>query len=194
MIAKTAKLDAKVTAIMFLALFGFLLSLALPVIWVAAEAEESGGGVRVWRGVSDQEFEGTPDTEFDGIPEEVEAAPDEVEEAPEEVAEEESAPEPTTTTKSTKKRKRQGIRVHTARGRAGPALYRTHRAGQRSRGPDTYRTRHRAGGYPTGGDYRMHRAGTWGTGEMVTHRAGQGETGKIKTHRAGSRMRQTRLQ
>lgn len=192
MIARASKLDTKVTAIILLALFGFLLALALPVIWVPAEAEESGGGVRVWRGVSDQEFEGTPDEAFEGIPEEVEAAPDEVEEAPEEIAEEESAPEPKTTTQRARKKKREGIRVHGAQGRSKPLL-KTHRAGQRSRGVPTYQTRHRAGGYPTGGNFRTHRAGTWGTGKMVTHRAGQGETGKIKSHRGGVPMRETRV-
>ena len=177
MIASSSKLDAKVTAIMFLALFGFLLSLALPVTRLPAVAEESGGGVRVWRGTSQGPAFGEV-----------------AEEAREAAEAEASEPPPAPATPRAKKRRRDGIRVHGAQGRAGPALYRTHRAGQPSRGVPTYRTRHRAGGYPSGGYIKTHRAGTWQGGRIRTHRAGQGETGKIKSHRGGVPMRTTRVQ
>ena len=179
MIASSSKLDAKVTAIVLLALSGFLLSLVLLVLRFPAVAEELGAGVRVWRGASQEPA-------FGEVAEEArEAAEAEASEPP---------PAPARATPRAKKRRRDGIRVHGAQGRAGPALYRTHRAGQWSRGVPTYRTRHRAGGYPTGGYIKTHRAGTWQGGRIVTHRAGKGETGKIRTHRAGSRMRTTRVE
>ena len=80
MIASRSNLDARVAAIMFFALFGFMLSVALPVLKFPAIAQESDGtGIRVWRGTSQDTDFGDAVAEEDEVAAEDEVATEEVE-------------------------------------------------------------------------------------------------------------------
>ena len=135
MIAKASKFEGKVTAIMVLALFAFLLSLAWPAMKSPAVAQEAGGGVRVWRGASQEPAFGE--------------AAQQAREAP--------AAASTTKTPSARQRRGSGVRYHGGRVPVRPGAYRPRQAGQPKGGVPLSQTRHRAGGYPTAGRVNQHR-------------------------------------
>ncbi len=134
MIAKTSKFDSKVTAVMFLALFGFLLAPAMPVTKLTAVAQESFSGIRVWRGASQEPAFGE--------------AAQQAREAP---AAEVSTSATASQTPAVRQRRGSGVRFHGGRVPGSPAAYRPRRAGQPKGGVPLSQRRHRAGGYPIAG-------------------------------------------